>query len=666
MYIEKIRIENFRLLKNCVLDMRDKTTLLVGKNNTGKTSLVALLEKFLEKPDSFVYDDFPLSIRERLSNINEDSNLDELSIRLVLKISYSEIDDIEALSEFMLDLDSSRRDVNILIESKVDRPKLLKDFPAVLGERRRFLEKNLNSKYLKTSIYAFDDFGYEGNVPYYLEKRDQLEEKERIDLKRLLSFQVIHARRNVASSEDGSRGTKPLSSISTKFFQKQDEADSGNLDGLRSSLAKIDRQLDSQYEEVFKNFLKSSGNFLDLKQLKVVSNIQSRALIENSSQVIYGESDNSLPEQQTGLGYLNILYLLLQIEIRQAEFAKNVTPLNLLIIEEPEAHTHPQMQYVFANKIRDLIETIPNLQAILTTHSSHIVAKSEFEDIRYLSKSQCESNITIKNFHTELKQMYEKDDEGKKLFKFLKQYLTINSAELFFASKAIFIEGTTERILLPWFIKVHDDAMEEKDESGKLMTGLSSQNITVLEVGANAKAFAPFLDFMDIKTLVITDIDTIKPKITNKSKKYSAEPVETSTHTSNATLKYFFKAPLFDDLSYQEWHKNLLKGMLVPDKDNVFLAYQKKENGYHARSFEDAFICLNIQVIENEYNNLAGLQNVSELCGAEEYDFYELTNKLIAKKSDFASAVLFSALTGETKWDVPAYIKDGLKWLQKN
>ena len=82
MHIEQIKIENFRLLQNCCLDMREKTTLLVGKNNTGKTSFAVLLERFLEKPDHFTYTDFPIPIRKKLLGIDSETNIEELAIRL--------------------------------------------------------------------------------------------------------------------------------------------------------------------------------------------------------------------------------------------------------------------------------------------------------------------------------------------------------------------------------------------------------------------------------------------------------------------------------------------------------------------------------------------------------------------------------------------------------
>ncbi|WP_203228072.1 ATP-dependent nuclease [Roseovarius dicentrarchi] len=676
MHIEQIKIENFRLLQNCSLDMREKTTLLVGKNNTGKTSFAVLLEKFLERPDSFTYTDFPIPIRQKIISIDDDTNVEDLAIRLVLRIAYDETDNLAILSEFMLDLDPTRRHTNILFECCIDKKKLLRVLPGDPKERRKFIENTLSGKLLNFKVYAFDDFGHTEETPYYLAHRDQLEEKERSEVRALLNFQVIHARRNVASSEDAGRGAKPLSAISTRFFKKHDieandddETTGSNgesIEKLRSMLAGIDDQLGEQYAQVFRGFLKSSRDFLELGDLKVVSNIQSQSLIETSSQVIYGETDNFLPEHHSGLGYLNILYLLLQIELCRDDFARRNAPLNLLLIEEPEAHTHPQMQYVFAEKIHGLISQIPNLQALLTTHSSHIVSKSNFEDIRYLSRLSPAEPVTIKNFHTDLSAKYEElGADGAALFQFLKQYLTINSAELFFASKAIFIEGTTERILLPLFIEMHD----RENDGETTESGLSSQNISVLEVGANARAFAPFLEFIGVRTLVITDIDTTKAVVSEKLGKnsYPACPVAESTHTSNETLKHFLSAPdPKEEKDFSDWHKRLVDGDASLGEGQIELAYQLAEDGYHARSFEDAFISINLDKVKARKDTLAGLKNRDTLEEFSGNDFYSLTAQILGKKSDFAGSVLYVALVEGESWRVPKYIMDGLKWIHKN
>lgn len=179
MHIEQIKIENFRLLQECCIDMREKTTLLVGKNNTGKTSFAVLLEKFLERPDTFSFTDFPLSLREAIFKINAETNIEELAIRMVLRISYTEADDLGILSEFMLDLDPERRHTSILFECAIDKKKLLRVLPEDEKERKKFIENNLSGKFLTVKVYAFDDYGHVGEQAYYMSHRNQLEEKER-------------------------------------------------------------------------------------------------------------------------------------------------------------------------------------------------------------------------------------------------------------------------------------------------------------------------------------------------------------------------------------------------------------------------------------------------------------------------------------------------------
>jgi len=396
-------------------------------------------------------------------------------------------------------------------------------------------------------------------------------------------------------------------------------------------------------------------DFLNISNLNIKSDIQSKVLFENSSQVTYGHNNDLLPEHLNGLGYMNILYLLLEIERKKDTFEKKNNSINLLFIEEPEAHTHPQMQYIFAKNIEAVLNKIKNLQTLITSHSAHIVSHSDFKDIRYLKVD--DNNVDIKNFHTELKEKYSEEPE---LFRFLEQYLNIQSAELFFASKVIFIEGITERMLLPLFIQQFDS---ENAKNDKEHTPLASQNISILEVGANAKAFAKFLEFLDIKTLIITDIDTAEKNVSEKNRTtYTACSVDKGRYTSNATIRYFLESPKdFKDKNWEKWFKELLEDSLTSKHKNIKVAYQSKENKYHARSFEDAFISLNIENIKNNIDDILGLKLKSEL--ESNTNMYDLTNKIIAKKSDFAASLLFLALSKETQWKTPLYIKEGLKWM---
>ncbi|MEY1578629.1 ATP-dependent endonuclease [Providencia manganoxydans] len=675
MKIKSIKVENFRLLKNSSLDMTDGLTLIVGKNNTGKTSFVVLLEKFLSKPNpSFNFSDLPVSVRNKLYEISEETNIDELSIRLCISVEYTDEDDLKHISNFMLDLEPDKSIINIMFEARLERDALLHRMPIkkegiddakYITEKRNFIERNF-SKFIKTSIYAYDDSGYEGNEPYYLHNREELEEKEFKDVSNLLNFQVIHARRNVASSDE--TGKSPLSAVTTQFFKKLNDSNDERLEQVRMALIDIDNDLETQYSNVFSGFLSSAANFLNLDSLKVISNIEASSLIGSSSKVIYGTAEEHLPENLNGLGYLNILYLLLQIEMMRKEFEESSSDINLLFIEEPEAHTHPQMQSIFSKKIREVVNEIKGLQAIITTHSSYIVANSDFDNIRYLLKDE-NSNVEFKNFHTELAKKYKEEqgnENGANLYKFLEQYLKIQNAELFFADKAIFIEGTTERILLPWFIKKYDEKCDEGSQP------ISSQNISIIEAGANAKAFAPFLEFIGIKSLIVTDLDSTKSEV--KSDKngqdktsYVACPVSESSHTSNETLKHFFSAPDLKDPQFPEWFNKLKCGKLAETASCVKVVYQTKENSYQARSFEDVFFNSNKAKLKRVCAEceVLGLKNKDMIATIEMTDIYELTNKVINKKSDFAASLLYLCLTGEADWDAPEYINEGLKWISQ-
>jgi len=109
------------------------------------------------------------------------------------------------------------------------------------------------------------------------------------------------------------------------------------------------------------------------------------------------------------------------------------------------------------------------------------------------------------------------------------------------------------------------------------------------------------------------------------------------------------------------WFEKLCADSLTSRHENIKVAYQSKENKYHARSFEDAFISLNIEGIKENIDDIWGLKLKSEL--ESNTDMYDLTNNIIDKKSDFAASLLFLALSEDTKWVTPQYIKEGLQWI---
>lgn len=86
---------------------------------------------------------------------------------------------------------------------------------------------------------------------------------------------------------------------------------------------------------------------------------------------------------------------------------------------------------------------------------------------------------------------------------------------------------------------------EEDTEYKSNYIPLSAQNITVIQAGANAKAFRHFIEFLQIPTLIITDIDTVCRKVGDEKTTYHACSVLDTNccNTSNATIKYYYAAP---------------------------------------------------------------------------------------------------------------------------
>lgn len=666
MFIKEISIRNFRILSNSKMDLSKNMCLMIGRNNTGKTSFMVLFDKFLNKLD-FDINDFSIQLREKILDFNQDTDETQIAIQLILTIEYESTDDLCNIAEFIVDLDPDKKDVNILFECSINKIKLLEAIQ-VIGSmpKSKFIQKNLSS-YLEKHIYTFDTLN-----DLEKESRHRLIKKEFKDVKKLIDFEIIHAKRSVSSSEE-KHGMKVLSGLTTTFFNSTNSNTPDKFEEINSLIEDMDSKLDTKYNFFFENFLKTAKEFLGMGELKVRSNLKASEIISDSSEVVYGDGTTQLPEYLNGLGHMNILYLLLNIEIKKNVFTTNNKDIKLLFIEEPEAHTHPQLQYIFARKIEEIVGNIPGMQTIISTHSPHIVSNHPFEHIRYLATIKDEnnySNIKIKNFHKELSEKYSTESEE---FQFLKQYLSIESAELFFADKAIFIEGISERILLQHFISEFDKvkiaaertAIATAPDLKPSYIPLSSQNITIVQAGANAKSFRHFLEFLNIPTVIITDIDTTK----QKGSHYEACAVKdtTSCKTSNATIAHYFTAPTFkpNDDTYSNWYQNIINHRITPVSEQIYIAYQTEENNYYPRSFEDALINVNYELLKNNIINIKGLKNREEF-STEQSDLYTFTNNIIDRKSDFASSLLFLSYTKDIKWQIPKYIKEGLEWLTKH
>ena len=232
--------------------------------------------------------------------------------------------------------------------------------------------------------------------------------------------------------------------MSSKYYEKIKGNDENPvIQSFEDALVNTDISLSKVYEGLFENVIGKVKKFGGIREnettVKIISTLGQQQLLKDNTTMVYEAGNHQLPESYNGLGYLNLISIIIQIETILAEFRcdnkvdSKPADINLLFIEEPEAHTHPQMQYIFIKNIKDLlregsegdgIKNKINLQTVITTHSSHIVAECDFDDIKYFQKISATSVISqnMKSLEAEYK---DEKDPANKRFKFLKQYLTL-------------------------------------------------------------------------------------------------------------------------------------------------------------------------------------------------------------------------------------------------
>lgn len=724
MKIKEIKVENFRLLKEFQLELEDDLSLLIGKNNVGKTSLLVVLDKFLNYGETkkFQYNDFNLDFRTELKELIENEKLErkdykELGIRLRLLIEYNDKDDLEYISPILMDLDVANNFLGLGFDYTLSYDMYLNLREAYQTFKNHEEEKEAKSREKEGQYVAktLDDFLDSKQSLYFFlirksihininkdtesfeeENYINLKDVTNFNLKDVVNFQYINAKRNV----DNKEVDKTLSTQTSELYkvQETDDKQQEAIEQFQDRLKDTDVVLSSVYDKMFADIIDKVKKFGGMARnetiIKVVSSLQHRELLKGNTTVVYQQADKELPESYNGLGYMNLISMIFDIDliIKKMQRNKERKPadINLLFIEEPEAHTHPQMQYVFIKNIKNLLEKgishkdgiSRKLQYIVSSHSAHIVADCDFDDIKYIVHSQkngiFDKNSVIAKNMKDLQKEYECNAKHKQYFAFLKQYLTLNRSELFFADKAIFIEGDTERILFPAMMKKVDEESGLVENENYLL----SQNISIIEVGAYSHIFEKFIRFIGLrKGLIITDLDCCEPVVkkdkngrkTTKYQKAQYDATNDTLVTSNASIKYFLNTSsikdILSDVPVKLSWDDAAKCWKREDHGNIMLAFQYgKEGAYQPRSFEDAFFSENKEFITS--NTFSSLDPECVEKFQEDNNPYELAQKGVNGKSSLAIEILLNGNT-ETNpnfghWNIPTYIKEGLLWLRKD
>lgn len=703
MHISKIIVKNYRLLKDFEIDLEKELSLVVGKNNTGKTSLLSVLQVFLSKNRdiaNIVYSDFNLDYRTELKSILQQDDFDietykEDGIHLRLVIEYTDNDNLEYLSKAIITLDPDNNVVVLGFDYILTKEKLLqlrndyRDFVAKENDRKNKnkeyqaldIDEFLESRMQKVFVLLKKSIGYDMETCKIKEgKYTELARDFRLE--DVISFRYISAKRDV----DNNERQRTLSSLIADLYEIKEKDDSlkETTDKFKSQMKQTDLILNKLYTTHFHDItdkIKDFGGIVkDESKLAVTSTLHHKDILNKNTTIVYDQDNQQRPESHNGLGYMNLIAMIVDIErIREEmkrEEMQKPADINLLFIEEPEAHTHPQMQYIFIKNIKKLLADGVHtskgvgrpIQSIISTHSSHIVSECQFTDIKYLRRNG--SNSVESRNMSDLEKEY---GEEKEAYRFLKQYLTLSRSELFFADKAILIEGDTERILLPAMMRKIDEENHPDEEMPLL-----SQNISTIEVGAYSQIFGKFINFIGLKKcLILTDIDIAK-KGNDHGHKTACSYVEGAPlYTTNTAIQSYFSSDKLADIKGRALEDRLFLWNLEEKKweqdkaGNMLVSFQQEENGYQARSFEDNFFHVNQDFFASDDNPFVeGLKTTYRTNYKNDKDAYKLAIGILSK-SALAIEVLLNSKESEdgqkhyTNWNVPSYIKEGLTWLRK-
>ena len=687
MILKKVRVENFRLLKDFELDLKDELSLIVGKNNCGKTSIFIILEKMLNS-SKVTWEDINLEKQKEVFNyickfnINSQCEKNFLEVmKLQLYIEYDDKDSYRNIQKFIMDLNPKNNIILLEFVLIID-VKNIEILKKIIEEKYKIEEKDeifkSFSKYISknfSNFYKIKKYSRRYDVENKQVTSEKSEEIDNKDIKKVITFNGIYDYRLVSNKDSNSILSK-LTQEYYNFYKNKEKNSQVVFDNLERELENADKSLNKIYNGkesenevgIFTNLVnvikkyggKDSG--VDISIESLISDIN---LVSDNTKFCYKQEDSSLlPENYNGLGYLNLIGMLFEIETKLQSLYEQTTDLNIIYIEEPEVHTHPQLQYIFIRNIKEhiakhreeLIKKNRNLQLIITSHSSHIVSQCDFDDIIYFKKT--ENSVKAKSFKS-LENKYNGDEI--KAFQFVKQYLTLNRSELFFVDKVICIEGDTERILMPAMMKKIDDFDSDSDS-----IPLLSQNISVIEVGAYSNIFMPLFEFLGIQVLIITDID---PVCKGSSKKCNPNKVQKDQDivTSNNSIKKFFKSDSDDkDIKIYDL---IEKKNTDKIKNNIMITYQIPDKGsnYISSSFEDDFINLNKEFVKKNKKGFIkhlALKNFEDVEIDNDSDIYEFAQCKVKKKPIFALSILyFDGENGEI-WKVPRYIKEGLLWIR--
>jgi len=506
----------------------------------------------------------------------------------------------------------------------------------------------------------------------------------------LFKIDIINAQRGFTdpnSDEGDSRSDRRLSAQLRTYFEKHlnpsdlpDINDLDALDAIETARTAFDKRLKDSFKASIGELeglnypgfsdpkIQISSKVNPIEGLNHEAGVQFNVLRDDTNP---DDTALCLPEKYNGLGYQNLISMIFNLIRFRDEWMRigkagkrieqsddYIAPLHIVLVEEPEAHLHAQVQQVFIKKAYDVLRNHDDLgdkkqfstQLVISTHSSHIAHEIDFQSLRYFKRVPAKSAKTAPC--AEVVNLSSTFGDGSDTAKFATRYLKTTHCDLFFADAAILVEGPAERMLVPHFIK---NKFPELDRN----------YISLLEIGgSHAHRLKPLIETLGLLTLVITDLDSIEKGTTGKvlperGKEY---------RTGNDTIKSWVPLVTGLDEALEVSPDNKVKDDLVRAayQYEIELKYSGKDVTAIPYTFEDALTLSNIDIFKTK-NDATGLikkmaeavnkPTIYEAC----QDMYDALGKN-SKKAEMALELLYTTELNEL--EPPQYIAEGLSWLQ--
>ena len=514
MFIKEIEIKGFRNFKEAKVPFHEGVNVIIGHNNTGKSNLLRALglvlgyytHRDLHTNDLFYETD--IAVLQAQSP--------RLNITITLHRSDGERDDSQEIGLFA----DIMTDPQLSTEAKMsysyaltadEEDNYLADVAAATTAKEiwKIIDRDYIRKYQSQRL---------GGGAQAVNVRGKLGQ---------IDFQFLDAIRDV--SRDLYAGYNPLLREVLNFFidynvkndaTKDDDVKNGELKTLRDVFLAQSMPLMTTLQDrlqagkdIFLKYAKDAGATFNNADPDFDGDLTENEMFSALRLIIKYAAGIEIPATYNGLGYNNLIFMSLLLAKMQAEanssfMKRNTKLLSFLAVEECEAHLHPAMQYKFLQFLQDNKQNQHIRQAFITTHSTQIASAVETDDLICLTTPAL--GLLSVGYPREV---FTDSTEDKNSKQFVQRFLDATRADMFFASKLIFVEGVAEELLLPIFAKY---------------LGYNLTDAHVLVVNMGGRYFSHFLKLFDTtkpntinkQVACITDIDPVEKE--NDAEDYEA------------------------------------------------------------------------------------------------------------------------------------------------